>query len=186
MLMIGYHGSIRKFEHFTNEEVNAQDFSNDINTIGFWFTSGIDSMKPHALGTETVFEKSETEFWDDGEPKVVQYNKIVSGFIYKVYIDAPNLKEYESNTEDSYDLFMRERDNYCVYLGAKKRNLTWKDKAILLNKEEANGELRKSFIKQGFEGLLIRNTKYYGGVIDLYCIFSEESLHIADIIAVDV
>jgi hypothetical protein len=185
MLMIIYHGSIRKFEHF-NKETVVQNLSNDINTIGFWFTSDINSAKPYAIGTETVIEKSETEFWEDGEPKVVQSDRPVSGFIYKVYIDEPNLKEYESNTEDSYDLFMRERDKYCVYLGAKKRNLTWKDKAILLNKEEANAEFRKNLISQGYEGFLIRNIKLHSGVTDLYCIFSEDSLYIADVMPVDV
>jgi hypothetical protein len=183
--MIVYHGSIRKFEHF-NKETVVQNLSNDINTIGFWFTSDINSAKPYAIGTETVIEKSETEFWEDGEPKVVQSDRPVSGFIYKVYIDEPNLKEYDSNTEDSYDLFMRERDKYCVYLRAKKRNLTWKDKAILLNKEEANAEFRKNLISQGYEGFLIRNTKLHSGVTDLYCIFSEDTLHIADVMPLDV
>ena len=184
MLMIVYYGSIRKFDHF-NKETVVQNLSNDINTIGFWFTSDINSAKPYAIGTETVIEKSETEFWEDGEPKVVQSDRPVSGFIYQVYIDEPNLKEYESNTEDSYDLFMRERDKYCDYLGAKKRNLTWKDKAILLNKEEANAKFRRNLISQGYEGFLIRNTRLHSGVADLYCIFSEDSLHIADIMPVD-
>ena len=182
--MIVYYGSIRKFDHF-NKETVVQNLSNDINTIGFWFTSDINSAKPYAIGTETVIEKSETEFWEDGEPKVVQSNRPVSGFIYQVYIDEPNLKKYESHTEDSYDLFMRERDKYCVYFGEKKGNLTWKDKAILLNKEEANAEFRKNLISQGYEGFLIRNTRLHSGVADLYCIFSEDSLHIADVMPVD-
>nr|WP_256235572.1 hypothetical protein [Bacillus sp. EB600] len=185
MLMIVYHGSIRKFEHFAKETV-VQNLRNDINTIGFWFTSDIDSAKPYAIGTETVFQKSETVFWEDGEPKVVQLDRPVKGFIYKVYMDEPNLKEYESKSEDPYDLFMRERDKYCDYLGGRKRNLTWKDKAILLNKEEANAEFRKNLISQGYEGFLIRNTRLQNGVTDLYCIFSEDSLHIADVIPVDV
>lgn len=182
--MIIYHGSIKEFEHF-NKETVAQNLSNDINTIGFWFTSDIDSAKPFAIGTETVFQKSETEFWEDGEPKVVQVDRPVNGFIYKVYIDEPNLKEYQSNAEDSYDLFMRERDKYCDYLGANKRNLTWKDKAILLNKEEANAEFRKNLMSQGYEGFLIRNTKQHNSMTDLYCIFSEDTLHIADVIPVE-
>jgi ADP-Ribosyltransferase in polyvalent proteins len=184
MLMIVYHGSIRKFEHF-NKETVVQSLSNDINTIGFWFTSDINSAKPYAIGTESVIQKSETEFWEDGEPKVVQFDRPVSGFIYKVYIDEPNLKEYESNSEDSYDLFMRERDKYCDYFGAKKRKPIWKDKAILLNKEEANAEFRKNLISQGYEGFLIRNTKLHIGITNLYCIFSENSLQIADVMPID-
>ncbi len=155
--MIVYHGSIRKFEHFAKETV-VQNLRNDIDTIGFWFTSDIDSAKPYAIGTETVFQKSETEFWEDGEPKVVQLVRPVNGFIYKVYMDEPNLKEYKSNSEDSFDLFMRERDKYCDYLGARKRNLTWKDKAILLNKEEANAEFRKNLISSGIRRFF--NTKH--------------------------
>lgn len=180
MLMIVYHGSIKKFDHF-NKETVVQNLSNDINTIGIWFTSDIHSAKPFTIGTQTVIEKSETEFWENGEPKVVQFERPVKGFIYKVYIDEPNLKIYESNTEDSYDLFMRERDKYCDYLGAKKRNSTWKDHAILLNKEEANTEFRRSLIKQGYDGLVIRNTTLHSGITDLYCIFSEELLQIADV-----
>ncbi len=177
--MIVYHGSIRKFEHFTKEMV-VQKLNNEIDTIGFWFTSDIESAKPYALGTETVIQKSETEFWEDGEPKVVQVERPVRGFIYKVYMDDPNLKEYESNSEDSYDLFMWERDKYCDYFGVEKQKLTWKDEATLLNKEEANTAYRKNLIKQGFEGLVL-----HIGVTDLYCIFSSEPLHIADVIPVD-
>ncbi|MDG5789628.1 hypothetical protein QA612_19405 [Evansella sp. AB-P1] len=73
----------------------------DIDTIGFWFTSDFQSAKPFAIGTETVFEKSTTEFWEDGEPKVIQVKKSVSRFIYKVFIDVPNLKFYDSATVDS-------------------------------------------------------------------------------------
>jgi hypothetical protein len=185
MLMIVYLGSIHRFEQFNKENV-VQNFSYDLNTIGFWFTSNISTAKPYATGTETVFQKSETDFWEDGEPKVVQIEKLIKGFIYKVYMDEPNLKEYETHSEDSFDLFMRERDLYCDYLGGTKRNFSWKDHAILLNKEEANSEFRKNLMRQGYEGCLIRNTKQLqNGVTDLYCIFSENSLHIADVIPVD-
>ncbi|MCM3727024.1 hypothetical protein M3226_15165 [Neobacillus cucumis] len=177
--MIVYHGSIKKFEHF-NKEAVVQKWSNDIDTIGFWFTSDIHSAKPFAIGTETVIEKSETEFWDDGEPKIVQIEKPVRGFIYRVFIDEPTLKEYES-----YDLFMSERDIYCDYLETKKRNPSWKDQVILLNKEEANANLRKNLIKQGYEGLVIRNTTLHDKITDLYCIFSENAPYIADVMPID-
>lgn len=183
--MIVYHGSIRKFDHF-HKELVAQNLNYDINTIGFWFTSDIHSAKTFAIGTETVIEKSETEFWEDGEPKVVQFDRQVSGFIYKVYIAEPKLREYQSNTMDSYELFMKDRDIYCDYLGDKKRDLTWKDKAVLLNKEEANTEFRKNLLDQGYDGFLIRNTKLHSGVTDLYCIFLEDSLHIVDVMSVNV
>ncbi|MEH7275694.1 hypothetical protein V7125_18965, partial [Neobacillus vireti] len=107
--MIVYHGSIKKYEQFNKENV-VQNLSNEINTIGIWFTSDINSARPFAIGTETVIEKSKNEFWDDGEPKIVQLERLVRGYIYKVYIDEPNLKIYESNIEDSYELFMRKRD----------------------------------------------------------------------------
>ncbi|MBT2686697.1 hypothetical protein J7I93_00720 [Bacillus sp. ISL-47] len=177
--MIVYHGSIRKLEAFTKETV-VQNFSNGIDTIGFWFTSDVNAAKPFAIGTETVIEKSETEFWEDGEPKVVQYDRPVRGFIYKVYMDDPILKEFES-----YDLFMQERDKYCDYLGSKKRKPTWKDKAILLNKEEANAKFRKNLMSQDFEGISVRNTKLHGVATDLYCLFSQEPIQIADIIPID-
>ncbi|TDL74562.1 hypothetical protein E2R56_10345 [Rhodococcus qingshengii] len=183
--MIVYHGSIRKFHTF-NIETAFQNLSNDINTIGFWFTSDIHTAKPFAIGSETVIEKSKSEFWENGEPKVIQFERPVIGNIYKVYIDEPNLKIYESNTEESYDMFMRERDVYCDYLGAKKRNVTWKDGSILLNKEEANTEFRKSLIKQGYEGLLIRNALIHNMITDLYCIFSEESLLITEVLPLEV
>ena len=183
--MIVYHGSIKKFNHF-NKETVVQKLNNDIDTIGFWFTSDIASAKPFAIGTETVIQKSETEFWEDGTPKVVQVKKPVRGFIYKVFMDEPNLKEYQSDSEDSYGLFMRERDQYCDYFESSKRNPTWRDNAALLNKEEANSAFRKNLMKQRYEGLVIRNTKLHNCVTDLYCIFSENSLHIADVISVDV
>jgi hypothetical protein len=185
MWMIVYLGSIQKFEQVKKENI-VQNLNFDINSMGFWFTSDIHSAKTFARGTETVFQKSDTEFWEDGEPKVVQMEKPVNGFIYKVYMDDPSLKEYESDSEDSFDLFMRERDKYCDYLGGNKRNLTWKDHAILLNKEEANEKFRHHLIRQGFEGCFIRNTKQLQNeVTNLICIFSEDSLHIADFIPVD-
>lgn len=181
--MIVYFGSIRKFEHFNIETV-FQNVPNDIDTIGFWLTSDLQSAKPYAMGSETVVKKSVTEFWDDGEPKVVQFDKSISGFIYKVYMDEPNLKEYESYSEDSYHLFMTERDQYCDYFGAKKSS--WKDQSILLNKEKANTAFRNNLMKKGYEGMVIRNTKLHSGVTDLYCIFSAASLHIADVMPVNV
>lgn len=184
--MIVYFGSIQKFEQFKKENI-VQNVSYELDSIGFWLTSDIHSALPFAKGTETVFQKSETEFWEDGEPKVVQMDRLVNGFIYKVYIDEPNLKVYESNAEDPFDLFMRERDKYCDYLGGrKKRNPTWKDQVILLNKEKANEDFRNHLIRQGYEGCLIRNTKLLQNELtNLVCIFSEDSLHIADVISVD-
>lgn len=183
--MILYHGSIRYFQNF-NEDTVVQNLSHDINTIGFWFTSDHNTARPFAFGYETVIEESKSEFWENGEPKVIQYERPVSGFIYKVYIDDPNLKIYESNTEESFDMFMNERDVYCDYLDAKKRNVTWKDGAILLNKEEANTEYRKSLIKQGYAGLLIRQAILHNMITDLYCIFSEESLLITEVLPLEV
>jgi hypothetical protein len=185
MRMIVYFGSIQKFEQFKKENI-VQNVSYELDTIGFWLTSDIHSALPYAKGTETVFQKSQTEFWEDGHPKVVQTDRPVNGYIYKVYIDEPNLKVYEPNAEDSFDLFMRERDKYCDYLGGNKRNLTWKDQAILLNKEEANEDFRNHLIRQGYKGCLIGNTKLLQKELtNLVCIFSEDSLHIADVISVD-
>lgn len=180
--MIIYHGSIHKFDHFPKEAV-VQNLPYGIDTIGFWFTSEVDSAKPFAIGTETVIRKSDTEFWEDGESKVVQIERPVRGFVYKVYIDEPNLKEYIS--EDSFDLFMKERDNYCDYFAAGNRNPTWKDKATLLNKDEANRGFRNHLMKKGYEGIVIRGTKLHNGITDMYCIFSGESLYIAEVIHLD-
>ncbi|MFC4322142.1 hypothetical protein [Litchfieldia salsa] len=186
--MIIFYGFIREFNHFNKDMIALQHIKNDLNTIGYWFTSDMHSAKPYAIGTETVFEKSDTEFWEDGEPKVVQIDKKVHGFVYKVFINEPNLKVYQSDSVDSVDsldLFMQERDKYCDYLGANKRNLTWKDKAILLNKEEANMKFRKSLLTQGYEGFIIRSTKQHNNVTDLYCIFSEDFLQIVDVLSAD-
>jgi hypothetical protein len=178
--MIIYHGSVKKFDHFTKAAAAVQQLPNDIDTIGHWFTSTIQAAKSFAIGTETVIEKSKTEFWDDGEPKVVQFDKPVRGFIYRVFIDEPKLKEYES-----YELFMLDRDLYCDYFGKKKKNLTWKDQVTLLNKEESNTKFRKNLLKLGYEGFSVGNTPFLNQTINLYCIFSEDALVIADIIPVD-
>ncbi|PLS07088.1 hypothetical protein [Neobacillus cucumis] len=177
--MIVYHGSIKKLDYLSKETV-VQQLPNDIDTIGIWFTSDIKSAKPFAIGTETVIEKSKTEFWDDDQPKVVQYERMVRGFIYRVYIDEPNLKEYES-----YDLFMSERDKYCDYFTTRKKIPSWVDRATLLNKEEANEKFQQKLIKQGFEGFVIQKTNLHNLVSDLYCIFSEDALFIADVLSVD-
>lgn len=184
MKMIAYFGTMNKIEDFISE-VKVQNVNNVIGTIGFWLTSDIHFAKPYAIGKETVFQKSETEFWEDGEPKVIQVDKPVTGFIYKVFIDEPNLKIYDSNTVDSYDLFMNDRDKYCEYFHARKRNPTWKDEVILLNMEEANEKFRNSLIRQEYEGFVIRNCKLQNGVTDLYCLFSINSPLISDIIPVE-
>ncbi|WP_077212864.1 hypothetical protein [Bacillus dakarensis] len=180
--MIIFHGSLKRFDHFS-KDVMVQNFNNDIDTIGYWFTSVIEAAKPFAFGTEMVHEKSETEFWDDGEPKVLQVEREVHGFIYKVYLDEADLKVY--NAEDSYDAFMRERDKFCDYLGSRRGNMSWKDGAILLNKVEANAAFRKHLMRQSYDGLVIRNTSIHNIHTDLYCIFSEKLLPIIDVVSVD-
>ncbi len=68
---------------------------------------------------------------------------------------------------------------------AQKRHLTWNDKAILLNKDEANAEFRKSLAKQGYHGITVRNMPIETGDSDMYCIFSDELLQIADVFSVE-
>ncbi|KAF0818243.1 hypothetical protein KIS4809_3045 [Bacillus sp. ZZV12-4809] len=173
--MIVYYGSIKKLDRFQIEPA-GQTSIQEFDTLGIWCTSDLESARPFATGTESVCEKSDTEFWEDGTPKVVQYDKAIRGFIYKVYMDEPSLKEY-----DSYELFMNERDPYCDYASAKKRPLSWKDKAILLNKDEANAGFRKSLMKQGFDGILIREMAIETGPEDMYCILSGDIMQIADV-----
>ncbi|KON88176.1 hypothetical protein AF332_16095 [Sporosarcina globispora] len=177
--MIVYLGSIRKFDRFHKDQT-VQLTMKEFDTLGIWFTSDFDSAKSFAIGTETVIENSETEFWEDGMPKVVQYDKQVRGFVYKIYIDEPILKEF-----DSYEHFMNERDPYCDYASTKKRHLTWKDKAILLNKDEANAEFRKSLTKQGYHGIVIRKMAMETGPEDMYCLFSDDILQIADVYSLE-
>jgi len=180
--MILYYGSIRKFNHFHEANLTQPLYKDDIDTIGFCFTSDIQSAKLYAVGTETVIEKSQTAFWEDGEPKMVQIEKTVTGYIYKVFIDEPTLKEYEANRgQNSYELFLEERDVFCDYLGSQKRKQTWRDKAILLNKEEANHKFRQHLLKQGYDGFKIQNAIQHANGSDLYCIFSSDSLQIADV-----
>ncbi|MFA9557941.1 hypothetical protein ACERII_11595 [Evansella sp. AB-rgal1] len=181
--MIVYFGVMKKFEYDKKESI-VQNVNNDIGTIGFWFSSDLHSAMSYAVGTETVFEKSKTDFWEDGEPKVIQMDKQILGFVYKVFIHEPNLKIYESDSDDSYDLFMNDRDKYCEYFRAKKGSLTWKDKAVLLNTEEANTKFRNTLIRQGYEGFLIRNCKLANGLTDLSCLFTIDSLQISEIIPV--
>ncbi|WP_264737553.1 hypothetical protein [Cytobacillus firmus] len=177
--LIVYHGSIRKFDHFHKEQA-MQKAMKEFDTLGIWFSSDFESAKSFAFGTETVIEKSDTEFWEDGLPKVVEYDKSVLGFIYKVYIDEPILKDY-----DSFEHFMNERDTYCDYASTKKRHPTWKDKAILLNKDEANAEFRKSLTKQGYDGIAVRKMAIETGDEDMYCIFSDDLLQIADVFSLE-
>lgn len=67
----------------------------------------------------------------------------------------------------------------------KKRHLNWKDKAILLNKDEANVEFRESLTKQGFDGMVIPKMAIENGYEDMYCIFSDDSMQIADVFSVE-
>lgn len=182
--MIAYFGTMNEVEDFTSEE-KIQNVDNVIGTIGFWLTSDIQSAKPYAIGTETVFQKSETEFWEDGKPVVIQVEKPVAGFIYKLFLDEPNLKIYDSNTMDSFDLFMNDRDKYCEYIRGRKRNFTWKDEATLLNMEEANEKFRNNLISHGYEGFVIQNYKLKNEVTDLYCLFTLKSPLVSDRIAVE-
>ncbi|PAE26069.1 hypothetical protein CHI10_04420 [Bacillus sp. 7894-2] len=177
--MILYHGSIKKLEYF-QKEMSVQKTMKEFDTLGIWCTSNFESAQSFAIGTETVCEKSDTEFWEDGTPKVVQYDKQIRGYVYKIYIDEPNLKEF-----DSFEQFMNERDPFCDYASTKKRHLSWKDKAILLNKDEANVEFRESLTKQGFDGMVIPKMAIENGYEDMYCIFSDDSMQIADVFSVE-
>ncbi|MCD8501880.1 MAG: hypothetical protein LRY71_09655 [Bacillaceae bacterium] len=109
--MIVYFGVLKKVEDFSSE-IKIQNDDSVVSTIGHWLTSDLFAAKPYAIGTETVLQKSETDFWDDGEPKVIQVDKPVYGVIYKLFLDEPNLKVYDSTTVDSYGLFMNDRDNF--------------------------------------------------------------------------
>ncbi|MBU9712282.1 hypothetical protein [Evansella tamaricis] len=181
--MIIYFGVMKELIYGKKESV-IQQVPSDIGSIGFWFTSDVVSAKPYAIGKETVLEKSKTEFWEDGEPKVIQVDKTLVGYVYRVYINEQHLKIYESDTVNAHELFMEDRDNYCDYYSAKKRNLTWRDKPILLNKDDANTKFRDHLISQNYEGFLIRNSKRHHGVTDLYCLFSIDSIHISEVIPV--
>lgn len=122
---------------------------------------------------------------EDGAPKVIQVDQPVIGFIYKIFLDEPHLKIYNSHTVSPYELFMNDRDNYCEYIHARKSNFTWKDEAILLNMEEANENFRNSLIREGYEGFVIKNGKAQNEGPDLYCLFSLNSPLISDIIPVE-
>ncbi|WP_226618002.1 hypothetical protein [Cytobacillus firmus] len=178
-LLIVFYGSIKKLDHFQKEQA-GQCKMEELDTLGIWCTSDFESAKSFAIGTETVCEISETDFWEDGTPKVVQYDKLIHGFVYKVYIDEPNLREF-----DSYDQFMNERDPFCDYASTKKRHLTWQDKAILLNKDEANTLFCRSLSKQGYDGMVIPKMPIETGPEDMYCIFSGDIMQIADVFSME-
>ncbi|MCM3586584.1 hypothetical protein M3182_12665 [Mesobacillus maritimus] len=174
--MIVFHGSTRRIDQFTSDMITQQPLPNDIDSIGYWFTSDIEAAKPFAIGTMTSYEKSASEFWEDGEPKVVQIERPVTGYIYKVYIDDPKMKVYET-----YEMFMAERDRYCDYF----RKQTWKDPGILLNKPEANHNFRKHLIGQKYDGFLIRNIQLHERKMDLSCFFEHGILQIAQVIPLE-
>ncbi|WP_235848969.1 hypothetical protein [Litchfieldia alkalitelluris] len=183
--IIAYFGAMKKIDEFHKElAVQNKSINENIASIGFWLTSDIVAAKPYAVGTEMIAVNSETDFWEDGEPKVIHIEKPVIGYIYKVYMHEPHLKIYGSGHDTAFEAFMKERDNYCDYFSKKIKKPTWKDKGILLNKEEANTNFRKSLKKKGYEGFLLQNCTWNNSVTDLYCLFTGDALQIADIISV--
>lgn len=77
---------------------------------------------------------------------------------------------------DSYDMFMKDRDRYADY---GKEGRVWLDKYINTNKEEANKELVHELQEAGHDGILIEKTQYDSGeseTIDQYVLFDTRGI----------
>lgn len=183
-----YHGSTSLFKNFETN-VKKRVTLNETNSLGIWLTNDIDSAKNFSIGVETICETSKTDFWDDGQQKKYMVEKIVKGYLYTVDTKDVKLKEFYSNNglNDSFDLFMDYRDQYCHYIGFKKGQCSWKRRFLLLNKEEANKDFISDLKSKGYGGFVIRNTEYDAviGTIDQYCLFNKEDVILSDSANID-
>lgn len=83
--------------------------------------------------------------------------------------------------EDSFDLFMFDRDKFCKYIAGNKGEVSWKERYCLMNKEEANKEFKEYLKNQGYDGFIIKNTCYDAveeELNDQICIFNIDKLNI--------
>lgn len=86
-----------------------------------------------------------------------------------------------SKPEDSFDLFMNDRDKFCEYISGGKGETSWKERYCLMNKVEANLNFIEYLKGQGYDGFVIKNTIYDSPdekKHDQYCIFNLEKINI--------
>ena len=86
-----------------------------------------------------------------------------------------------SKPEDSFDLFMNDRDAFCKYISGPKSEVSWKEHFCLMNKDEANLDFVQYLKNQGFDGFVIKDTYYDSPdkqAHDQYCVFNLEKINI--------
>lgn len=87
-----------------------------------------------------------------------------------------------SHMNDSFDVFMNDRDQFCKYIAGKKGVVSWKERYILENKEEANIDFVNYLKNQGYDGFIIKDTAYDTNSDDerqdQVCIFNLDKINI--------
>ncbi len=106
------------------------------------------------------------------------YNKRITGAEYQEFVNKSRdlikqneqaieqknneLKDIKNRqrTDDPFEVMMDERDEFTLY--NRKRN-SWRERYILDNKDEANRLFVEKLKKQGYKGILIKDTEYDAG-----------------------
>lgn len=86
-----------------------------------------------------------------------------------------------STPEDSFDIFMHDRDQFCQYISGEKGKTSWKERYCLMNKEEANDNFMQYLKNEGYDGFVIVDTVYDSPnktKHNQYCIFNLDKIKI--------
>ncbi len=83
---------------------------------------------------------------------------------------------------DSFELMMDDRDEYAEYIGnVKGVRGYWQERMMQVNKEEANEQFVHVLSLAGYDGIVLKNTRYdaketAAGTIDQYVVFSPDQV----------
>jgi hypothetical protein len=152
-----FHGSPRVFQAFKMEMPRST--THEAAGIGIWFTDDplVATEFAHKIDTEYVTHKDDT--WPDGELKKYAQDKHLYGKVHAVYLNITNPKVYAG--QDGFESMMDDRDNFAEYIsGVKNKPGYWRTKYIALNKEETNKQFVAHLKSQGYDGIVLQNTKW--------------------------
>lgn len=170
-----YHGTpFPAFDEFQLDSPRAT--GHEAGTIGFWFTS---DFKVASGFAHTWKEKWETDYedrWADGEPKKYRRQYLVSGKVYKCFLNLQNPAWYGGEDSDGFEEMMDDRDAFAAYIDTIKHpglgfdeqqgryvrsrvpERHWRKRMIAYGAGDTNIDFRLFLESMGHDGLVILNT----------------------------
>lgn len=176
-----FHGSVNPGHDTFLTDATRPLAKNETSTLGAWFTDNPKTAGEFAR-SEHVEYVTTGERWKSGE--LMQFPNYIQDFggIYPVYLSLQNPKVYiPTEGEDSFVQMMNDRDEFASYIdGSKGVRGHWQDHMIATNVPETNKNFVDTLKKQGYDGIIIKNTMYDAPnkkkLIDQYVVFEPSQI----------